>query len=148
MQKLLRLSSETKEYINRYYRNEKKEKNIIIYLKKLNSQYIDAEILVPQEDDYVCSQKKMVSLKPEYLLKCINKCIDSKYDGMFIMHNHVKHVLPIFSRTDRIMNKKLISFLDKYEINLIAGGIVYANGMITVNSNSKEINRRGGLIRI
>lgn len=65
---------------------------------------------------------------------------------MFIMHNHVKHILPIFSKTDRIMNKKFISFFDKYEINLVVGGMVYANGMITVNSNNKEINRKGSLI--
>ena len=110
MQKLFKLRNETKEYIKQFYQNEEKEKNIIIYLKKQNNQYTDTEILVPQNEDYMHTKRKSVSLKPEYLLWCINKCINHKYDGILIMHNHVKQILPIFSKTDRIMNRKFIHF--------------------------------------
>lgn len=148
MQKLLELRNESKEYIKKYYQHAEKEKNIIIYLQKQNNQYVDAELLVPQIENYVHIKRKSVSLNPEYLLWCINKCISNKYDGILIMHNHVKQILPIFSKKDRIMNKKFIHFFDKYNINLIAGSIVYANSMITVKSNNKKINKNIFLSRI
>ena len=81
MSNLLRLKPKTALFIKEFYQNKHEEMFIIFYLEKINGQYFDKEIIVPPQDAYKLSETKSISLKPDWLLKCIQQGFKISMNG-------------------------------------------------------------------
>ena len=116
---------------------ESREERILIILQQSDTKAIhERDIIIPERNNYRFSEKKKVSLKPEFLAKAINTCLKSKYYGIIILHNHVNHLFPLFSATDRQNHFNLSRFLSEKAADFHCATGVYANGILSIKTNN------------
>lgn len=111
-------------FLREYFKKSHCEKVIIGILKR-ESQTSTIKWIIPLKENYRSMGKYRVSLSPEYLLKNILEYANGHYDAFIIIHNHVLPI-PLFSKTDRLANRKLKKFFQKNSIPVCIITAVYA----------------------
>ena len=130
MRGMLVINKKKRQAIINYYKEANVEKMLVVFLKKEGNKYKADEIIKPSRQDYKYITRNYTSLKSRALKGCIEECINNVYDGILLVHNHRKGLIPLMSTNDRKANRQILNYI-KNNTSITFGSGVYASKRLT-----------------